>query len=89
MTAIWRVLGTVVFLIPIAIRCWLVKKKAWPEYKGYAVVSVIRLALLMGIGVAALWAVGNATQILAMVFMALFVVSLLIPLRRPQPKRGS
>ena len=37
----WRVLGTVLFVIPVVTRCWLVKKTAWPEYKGYAVVSVI------------------------------------------------
>ena len=86
MTAIWRVFGTVMFLVRVAIRCWLVKK-AWPEYKSYAVVSVIRLALPMSIGIAALWTAGSATQILVLVFMALFVVSLLIPLRRPNLNR--
>jgi len=81
----WRVLGTVLFVIPVTIRCWLVKKTAWPKYKGYAVVSVIRLALIMGIGIAALWSRGMTTQILAIVFMALLVVSLLIPVSRPKP----
>jgi hypothetical protein len=80
----WRVLATVLFLLPVAIRCWLVKKTAWPEYKGYAVVSVMRLALIMGIGVAALWARGMTPEILAIVFMALVVVSLLIPVSRPK-----
>jgi hypothetical protein len=79
-----RVLGIVLFLIPVVIRCWLVKKTAWPEYKGYAVVSVMRLALIIGIGIAALWARGMTTEILAIVFMALLVVSLLIPVSRPK-----
>lgn len=80
----WRVLGTALFLIPIAIRCWLIKKAAWPEYKGYAVVSVIRLALIMGIGIVALWASGMTTGILAIVFTALFAFSFLIPVNRPK-----
>jgi hypothetical protein len=82
----WRVLATVLFLIPVAIRCWLVKKTAWPEYKGFAVVSVVRLALIMGIGIAALWARGLMTEILAIVFMTLLVLSLLIPVSRPKLK---
>jgi hypothetical protein len=60
-------------------------KTAWPEYKRYAVLSVIRLVLIMGVGIAALWASGMTTQIIAIVFMSLLVVSLLIPVNRPKP----
>jgi presenilin-like A22 family membrane protease len=76
----WRVLGTGLFLIPIAIRCWLMKK-AWPSYKGYAWLSVIRLALVMGIGIAALWGV---TKVVLIVIMFLFGVSFLVPATRPK-----
>jgi hypothetical protein len=38
----WRVLGTALFLIPIAIRCWLAKKAVWPEHKGHAVLVTCR-----------------------------------------------
>ena len=77
----WRPLGTALFLIPIAIRCWLMKKAAWPSYKGYAVLSVIRTALIMGIGIAVLW---RLTEVVLIVIMALFAVSFLVPATRPK-----
>jgi hypothetical protein len=40
----------------------------------------------VGIGVAALWAHGRMTEILAIVFMTLLVLSLLIPVSRPKLK---
>jgi hypothetical protein len=77
----WRVLGTGLFLIPVAIRCWLMKKTAWASYKGYAVLSVIRTALLMGIGIAALW---RTTGVVLIVVALLFAASFLVPVARPK-----
>jgi hypothetical protein len=80
-TSMWRVLGTALFLIPIAMHCWLMKKSAWPSYKGYAVLSVIRTALMIGTGVAALWGMAGVALI---VIMAVLAVSFLVPVTRPK-----
>jgi hypothetical protein len=76
----WKVFGTVLFLMPIAIRCRLMKRAAWSSHKAYAVLSVSRLALMMGIGIAALWGMTGATLI---VIAALLAVSFLVPVTRP------
>ena len=54
---------------------------------GYAVVSVIRRVLIMGVGITALWARAMTIQILGIVLMTLLAVSLLIPVSRPRPNR--
>ena len=78
----WRILGTALFMIPIAIRCWLMKKAAWPSYKGYAVLHVVRIALVMGVGIAGLWRV---TVVIPVVIVFLLALSFLVPVTRPKP----
>jgi len=81
----WRVvLGVLFFTALVCIRCWVAYKAYYPEHKGYAAVSVLRMALIAAIGVSALLASGFNLQVVVIICLVLFALSYCIPVTRPK-----
>jgi hypothetical protein len=63
----WRIVGVLFFAALVCIRCWVAYRAYFPEYKGFAAVSVLRMVLVAAIGISALWMSGFAFQVIVIV----------------------